>query len=160
MSSMGLGHPLTSEAVEVSWMVYGLVDIEELPAWYVHFYSAITQLHRGLYKAALLDYAVCFETFLETFLGEQLRNQHASDVSEYLLRHSRRVEDRSKRLLELAVGHRLTERDDVYQPWNEHVREIRNKLAHGARIPVDRKTAERAHDAVCQAIRWIESVQV
>ncbi len=158
VSSMWPGRSLTSEPVRVNWLIYGLIDIEALPTWYIHFYSAITQVSNGLYKTGLFDYAVSFETFIESFLAERLGQRYDSELSEYLLRRIWRIEDRCKELLQLAVGRRLTERDDVYQPWDRYVREIRNRLAHGERIAVDRGAAERAHDAVYQAIRWIESV--
>jgi hypothetical protein len=158
VSSMWPGRSLTSEPVKVTWLIYGLIDIEALPTWYIHFYSAITQVSNGLYKTGLFDYAVSFETFVESFLAERLGQRYGSELSEYLLRRTWRIEDRCKELLQLAVGRRLTERDDVYQPWERYVHDIRNRLAHGERIAVDRLTAERAHDAVYQAIRWIESV--
>jgi hypothetical protein len=158
VSSIWPGRSLTSEPVRVAWLIFGLIDIEALPTWYIHFYSAITQVSNGLYKTGLFDYAVSFETFVESFLAERLGQRYGNELSEFLLRRTWRIEDRCKELLKLAVGRRLTERDDVYQPWERYVRDIRNRLAHGERIAVDREAAERAHDAVYQAIRWIESV--
>jgi hypothetical protein len=67
VSSIWPGRSLTSEPVRVTWLIYGLIDIEALPTWYIHFYSAITQVSNGLYKTGLFDYAVSFETLLKAF---------------------------------------------------------------------------------------------
>lgn len=139
-----------------SWAVYGLIDLDLLPTWYIHFYGAITQLEHGLFKPALIDYAVAFEVFLDTFLTARLTKRCGTEVARYLLRRAPRIEERVKDLLELAIGSRLSSRDDVYQPWDKDVRTLRNKLAHGERLTVDRDAVERAHSAVYQAIRWIQ----
>jgi hypothetical protein len=143
---------------EVTWSVYGLVDIDILPSWYVQFYAAVTQLAGKLYKAALWDYAIAFEVFLGEFLAHHLTTKYGTAMSEYILRRSWRVEDRCKEVLELAIGHRLRERDDVYLPWDQKVRKPRDGLLHGERVTVDEEAAEQAHQAVYQAIRWVESV--
>lgn len=143
--------------VEVFWTVYGLVSIDSLPTWYVHFYSAVTQLANGLFKPALIDYATSFEVFVESYLNQRLAKRFGAAVSDHLLRKTWRIDERCKELLELATGHRLTERDDVYSPWDRHVRVPRNNLSHGAQISVNRTSAEDAHQATCQAIRWIQS---
>jgi hypothetical protein len=148
----------TAPAIEVSWSVYGLVGIDVLPAWNVQFYAAATHLANNLFKPALLDYAGAFELFLEEYLRSRLERRFSADCAELILRKSWRVEDRCKDILELASGHRMTERVDVYQPWDIHVRKPRNDLAHGKRVPVGPADAENAHQATYQAIRWIESL--
>jgi hypothetical protein len=72
LCSMLPSHSRVPDVVEVFWLVPGLVDIDSLPTWYVHFYGALTQLESGLYKTALIDYAVAFETFTEAFLADSL----------------------------------------------------------------------------------------
>ena len=156
LSSILPSHTSLPEVVEIDWSVYGLVGIDSLPTWYVHFYAALTQLENGFFKPALLDYAVAFEVFLETFLTERLSQRFSPDASSYLLRRTPRVEERAKELLELAIGCNLTSRDDVYQPWDRDVRKPRNQLAHGDRLVIDRDAALRAHSAAYQAIRWIQ----
>jgi hypothetical protein len=46
--------------VQVTWIVYGLIDLETLPNWYLQFYAAMTQLinetaaeqaHQAVYQA-------------------------------------------------------------------------------------------------------------
>ncbi len=154
----GLLDPSTpiNEKAEVAWLVHGLRDLDSLPPWRVHFFAAVTHLANGLYKPALLDYSAAFELFLETYLREKLVRSFGEGCADHLLRKSWRIEDRCKDLLELATGHKLTERTDVYQPWDTSVRKVRNELAHGASVPVDQAAAERAHQATYQAIRWIE----
>ena len=149
--------PGPSLAIEVSWSVYGLIGIDALPAWYVQFYAAATHLANGLFKPALLDYAGAFELFLEEHLRLRLEGRFGGDCAELILRKSWRVEDRCKDILELAAGHKMTERADVYQPWDIHVRQPRNDLAHGKGVAVGPEEAENAHQATYQAIRWIES---
>jgi hypothetical protein len=151
-------HQSVPDPVEVFWLVFGLVDVDSLPTWYVHFYGALTQLENGLYKPALIDYAVAFESFTEAFLADRLARRVGEQIAGYLLRRTSRIEDRVKDLLELAIGARLSSRADVYQPWDEHVRTPRNRLAHGDRIKIDRDAANRAHAASYQAIRWIQAL--
>lgn len=150
--------PIT-EAVEISWLVHGLCNVNSLPPWRVHFFAAATHLANGLYKPALLDYSAAFELFLETYIREKLIQSYGTACTEHLLRKSWRVEDRCKDLLELATGHRLSERSDVYQPWDTDVRRVRNELAHGTVVPIDHAAAESAHQATYQAIRWVECLQ-
>lgn len=157
LSSFLKDEPTVAEAT-VNWLVYGLTDVDDLPTWYVHFYGAIGHLENGLHKSALLDYAVAFESFIESFLAEHLSRRYGKAVSEYLLHRTWRVQERCNALLELAVEHRLSERSDVYQPWDEHVREPRNALVHGEVRPIGRENAEKAHQAVYQAIRWVEDI--
>jgi len=148
----------TPKAVAVSWSVYGLISIADLPAWFIQFYAAATHLVNGLYKPALLDYAVAFELFLESFLRMKLTARFGTIHAEYLLRKGWRVEDRCKDILQLATGHRMTDRNDVFQPWDIFVRRPRNELAHGQRIDIDNIAVESAHQATYQAIRWIETL--
>lgn len=147
-----------SKAIQFSWFVYGLDEIDSLPNWYVLFYGAMTQVAKGLYKPAVLDYAVAFEVFLETFLADRLRKKYDAVTADYLLRRTWRIEERVKDLLELTIGHKLSERDDVYQPWDRDVRDPRNRLSHGEKVSLNLESAERAHSAVFQSIRWVESV--
>lgn len=156
LSSVLSSHPNLSDPVEVSWVVFGLKDVDSLAPWYVHFYGALTHLINGLYKPALVDYAVAFEGFVESTLSELLTHQLGKQVTEYLLDRTGRIEGRVKDLLELAIGARLTERNDVYQPWHEHVRTPRNHLVHGMHYRVGQDAANRAHEATYQAIRWIQ----
>lgn len=160
LSSLGDGDSRDPTPIQVNWLVYGLNEIDNLPNWYLLFYGAMTQLAKGLFKPALLDYAVAFEVFLEGFLADRLTKKYDSEVADYLLRRTWRIEDRVKDLLELIIGRRLSERDDVYQPWDQNVRIPRNRLSHGEKMSIDLASAERGHSAVFQAIRWIESVSV
>jgi len=73
-------------------------------------------------------------------------------MADYLLKKTWRIEERVKELLEQACGVRLTERQDVYQPWDKYVREPRNKLSHGEQIVVDEAAAENAHQATWQVL--------
>ncbi len=147
------------QPVEVGWSVCGLVDTDRLPTWRLHFYSAIIQHRNGLYRPSLLDYAVSFEVFLEAFLREKLTAKLGETTSDYLVRKVWRVEERAKELLELSSGKRFSDRSDVYQPWDEDVRQIRNRLSHGEIIPLSHADVEKAHQAVYQAIRWVSALQ-
>ena len=146
-----------SQPMNVSWSVYGLVSVDNPPQWYVQFYGAVCQLTEGRFKPALIDYAVAFEMFLENFLRQALDQRVGVAASKLLLKKLWRVEDRSKELLELATGRRSTERQDVYNDWDEFVRKPRNSLAHGLAVSVDKVAAEHAHAATHDAIRWIET---
>lgn len=147
------------EAIQVSWSVYGLVEIDELSAWYIQFYAATTHLANGLFKPALMDYSGAFELFLESTLRSRLGARFGADCTELILRKSWRVEDRCKDILELATGHKLTEYPEIYQPWDTCVRKPRNDIAHGKVVTVGAQEAEAAHQATYQAIRWIENLK-
>jgi len=140
--------------------VCGLTNIDKLPAWYIHFYNAITQLENGFYKSALLDYAVAFETFVESFLNECFKDKFGDEIAEYILKKCWRIEDRSKELLELVTGHRLTENKDLYELWHKKVRQLRNELVHGKNNKIKKEDAETAHQASYQAIAWINSLKL
>jgi hypothetical protein len=150
--------PLDGEQIKLNYIVYGLVDINQLPNWHVLFYSAITNHQNGLFKAALMDYAISFEVFLESLLQKELSKKYDQSVSEYMVKKIWKVEERCKDLLKIIIGHRLSDCNDVYQPWDLHVRQPRNDLAHGKKFGVDQMESEKAHQAVYQAIRWIEKL--
>jgi hypothetical protein len=150
--------PLDGEKARLAYIVYGLVDISQLPNWYILFYSGITNHQNGFYKAALMDYAISFEVFLESFLQDRLLKKYDQTVASYMLGKTWRIEERCKDLLELVTGHRLSECTEVYQPWDLDVRQPRNDLTHGKKIGVDQAESERAHQAVYQAVRWIEKL--
>jgi hypothetical protein len=158
VSAVPSGGPVPTIPVRVHWAVYGLIDLNLLPNWYVQFFAAMTQIETALYKAALFDYAIAFEVFFENWLDVHLTARYGRQLSEYLMKRIWRIEDRCKDLMELAINRRFTERMDVYQLWDHDVREPRNRLAHGERFEVTREMAEAAHSAVYQGIRWIESV--
>jgi hypothetical protein len=159
LSSIWEGHEVEKLPVEVAWTVEGLRNIDCLPNWYVLFYGAVTNALSKLFKPALLDYATAFEAFLEEFLLKALTAQYDSDRVDILMRRFWRVEERCKDLLYIATGHRLTERPDIYDPWVKYVQKRpRNLLMHGENLPVDSDAIENAHQAVYQAIRWIEEI--
>jgi len=140
----------------VSWQVYGLRGINGLPLWRVHFCSAVSQLENGLFKSALLDYAVAFEACIEHFLRQRFTARCGAKVAEHLLDKTRSAEERCTSLLKLASGHDLGDEPELLRSWKRHVQKPRNELAHGSRRLVDRDAAEQAHQAVYQAIVWIE----
>lgn len=156
-STMG-GEKPGDDPVRVNWLVYGLKGVDSLPTWRVLFYGAITHSMNGLYKPAVLDYAAAFEAFLDSLLNERLAAKYGTELARYLLKRAWRIEDRVKDVLELAIGHKLTEREDVYQPWFNHVKEPRDRLIHGDAGAVSKDNAESAHSAAYQAIRWTESL--
>jgi hypothetical protein len=96
--------------------------------------------------------------YLELHLKESLSKKFGQAVCDYLLASTWSIEERCKGLLEFAIGHRLSERADVFQPWKSNVQEIRNDLSHGTFVHLDTAAVEMAHQAVFQAIRWVQSV--
>lgn len=143
--------------VKLNWMVEGLIDISALPNWYTQFYSAIVNSTNGLYKAALFEYAVAFEAFVENHARNLLESKYGLQVAEFVLKNNWKIEERVKSVFDLATGKKLSDRDDVYQPWDTNVRQIRNKLFHGTPISVSIDMVEKAHSATYQAIRYIEN---
>jgi hypothetical protein len=161
-------HMKPADIISLNWHVYGLVELDSLPAWHVQYYSALTHLINGLFKPALLDYAIAFEIFIASFLRERLTTSFGASMTDYVLRRTEKIEERVKGLLEQACGQSMSSHTDVYQPWHshtdvyqpwhDHVQRPRNHVAHGKPIVIDTAEAERAHQAIWQAIRWIESL--
>lgn len=147
-----------AEPIKVNWRVYGLIKVDSLPIWLVQFYSAMIQSMRGRLKPALLDYSIAFELFVEAFLRGRLGNSCGPDTTDYLLDKLWRIDERVKDLMKQVCGYRLSDGPDVYGPWDEYVRKPRNQIAHGQQINIDSGDLEKAHQAVWQAIRWIESL--
>ena len=144
--------------IEYNYSVIGLVNAQSLPSWYILFYNAMSNLtyHRQ-YRTAFLEYSMAFEAFIEQFLVDQLTTKYDPETAEYLIEKTKgRIEERVKQLLKLSIGHMLTEKDRVYQPWDKHVRKPRNQLIHGNSVPIGKEEAEKAHQATYQAIRWIQ----
>lgn len=144
--------------IEYTYSVSGLVNAQSLPSWYNLFYNAMSNLayHRQ-YRTAFLEYSMAFEAFIEQFLEDQLTTKYDAETTEYLIEKTKgRIEERVKQLLKLATGHMLNENLRVYQPWDEYVRQPRNKLIHGIPVSIGKEEAEKAHQATYQAIRWIQ----
>jgi hypothetical protein len=144
--------------IEYNYSVVGLVNAQNLPSWYILFYNAMSNLayHRQ-YRTAFLEYSMAFEAFIEQFLVNQLTTKYDVDTAEYLIDKTKgRIDERVKQLLKLAIGHMLSEKLRVYQPWDENVRKPRNQLIHGNPVPIGKEEAEKAHQATYQAIRWIQ----
>jgi len=149
-----------TEKVMVGWRAYGLTDVDRLPAWYMQFYSAVSNSQSSLYKAALFDYAVSFEAFVEEHLTNIISKKHSPEVAAYVMAQTWKVSDRVTKLALFATGKRLSDHSAVYAAWCKHVQGIRNELFHGGEIKIDRKMAEAAHHAVYQAIRYMQDVVV
>ncbi|MGD0954088.1 MAG: hypothetical protein ABR985_17140 [Methanotrichaceae archaeon] len=158
MTSFTKGEIPNKEITEVYWAVFGLVDSDSLPTWYLHFYSAVSNLQRKLYRPALLDYETAFEAFMEQFLLEQLTRRYDETVAKYLLDKVSRITDRCKELLNLATGHKLSEDPKVYNPWDSNVKKKRDTLIHGTLMHIQKDDAEKAHQATYQAIRWVQKL--
>lgn len=159
MAASPADRPTKRRVISISWMVYGIRNAPAMDAWRELFFRAIVQAKQGLYRQALLDYATAFEAFLGQFLGERLRLRYDDAAADYLLHHSWQIETRLKHLLQLAIGHRLTECPEVYSSWLEDVKSKRDKLIHGERLDVTLLDAEKAHCACYQAIRWIQDTR-
>lgn len=158
ITSIAPTHEIPTEPIKIRWVVYGLKAIESLPTWWIHFYSAISKAKKHIWKSALLDYAVAFEIFIETYLSQVLTSRYGGKMSNHLLKKNWQVESRVKELLELATDHRLTEDEEIYKPWHDYVKEPRNKLSHGTELLISEDDVEKAHHAMYKAVKWIENL--
>jgi hypothetical protein len=159
LTSIAIASEAQSGKTRVSWIVYGLNDIDTLPNWFIQFFAAASNFEHRLFKPALFDYAMSFEVFLETFLSERLADKFGVEAAGFILNRCWRVEDRSKEILELATGKRLSQEPEIFSAWDQNVRRPRNSLAHGELLNIGKDEAEAAHQATYQAIRWIESLK-
>ena len=159
ITSIAPSHEIPKEPIKIRWVVHGLTNIESMPTWWVHFYSAISKAKKHIWKSALLDYAVSFEIFIETFLAESLSSKFGEKVSNHLLKKNWQVEGRVKELLDIATGQKLSDAKEIYNDWYKYVKEPRNKLSHGSELTINSNDVNKAHIAVYQAVRWIEKLQ-
>jgi len=144
--------------VHIRWSVYGLHDIASVPLWRLQLYSAVSQIESRLFKLAVLEYASCFELFVESFLRGRLAPKLPPPKIDSLLKKNWKIETRVKALLKTATGKSLTDRPDVYTAWDTQVRKPRNNLAHGKPITLEEAGAQAAHSATYDAIRWVQSL--
>lgn len=142
--------------VNLHWFVWGLSNIDQIPYWKLQFVSGFTNNENRMYSAALFDYAVAFEAFVENYLRDNLKVRYDEKLSDYLLKSNQKIENRVKELMSLASSSPLTKDNQVYDAWDKNVRQIRNKLFHGKAIDVTKAMAEKAHYATYDAIRYIQ----
>lgn len=142
----------------VAWMIYGVRNENNLPVWWLHLFAAVSNAANGQFKTALVDYATAFEVYIDVFLRERLTAKYGANVAGHILDRTDKVAERVKVPLELATGSRFSTNTTLYQAWDTKVRKPRNDLAHGNRLPIGPLDVEDAHQAVCQAINWIEAL--
>lgn len=145
--------------IRAFWKVEGLINVDQKPAWYLQLYSAATHVVHGLYRPAVIDYALAFELILEETIRRHLYIKCGEECSSYIMDKNWRVEDRCKQVLELATGHRMTDHPGMYNSWDKHVRKLRNSIAHGKCQPLDEKQVQKTHEAAFQAIWWLECLE-
>ncbi len=147
---------LGADNVKVSWSIYGISNSSTHKSWFILFYSATTNLENRFYKAAVLEYATAFELFIEDLLFNNISKRYDNKISEYLLKKTKGIERRLADIYPLVFSKRITQEKKIYDHWDRDVRQLRNRLAHGKGLEITREHAENAHQAVYQAVRWIE----
>ena len=150
----------TREPISVAWIACRLRRVSALPTWRVLLFSAVRNTTAFLYRPALLDYATAFVIYMELFLNQVLtRTFRRKRVTAFLLKEHRDIQERVTKILKFATGKSLGESGPIFTEWKAHVQEPRNALSHGKVMEVGPDEVERAHQAVCQAIRWIEHLK-
>lgn len=166
-----------TERIPVLIRIAGLVEINTLPTWHVLLYSGLYVQRQGLYRAALIDYAVAFEAFLYKLLREEITRHHGEKVTISLFEKYRNIDERFRGLLDIAIGHTHNENEQgekIYQAWSRWVQQPRNMLAHGDKLvraadgeevktdvgfDVTEEQATRAYTTTYHAIRWLQDLR-
>jgi len=158
ISSAWVKGSLPKDPVSIDWAVEGLIELDTLPTWYVVFYNAIVLDLKAFHKVALLEYEIAFEAFLGSLLRTVLADRLGKEAADYMLSQTRRIEDRCTKLLNFAIGHKLSECTRLYNDWQRLVQEPRNRIMHGGNTLISKEESEDAHQIVYQAIRWMQKV--
>jgi hypothetical protein len=149
-------HVLTSEeGVSLIYRAVGLRNTGKLAVWHVLFYGGLIARKQEAYKFAVIEFAVAFEAYLNQLLETTLSAKYGAAVTKMLLNKTNKLERRFTELLELAIGHKHSERDDIYGAWQRDVQGKRNDVAHGIPTVVSAQDAYRAQYVSYSAIRWL-----
>ena len=143
------------QPIQIVWLVYGIEGADKVPGWWLQLFAAMQSAAEWRAKLAIIDYAGAFEVFIETVLNDALTVKYDAAVSAHILKRTPEVAERVKTVLDLAIGRRLTEDQDIHRAWLTRVKDVRNGLVHSGGLPLTPSAAADAHQATIAAMQWI-----
>lgn len=147
------------ENLIVNWMVYGKSGNKPIETW-VHLLTQIKeQIVHGQYNIAVLCSEMMFESFLDSTLNKLLISKGLSDGASYvILERVGNIQSKAHELLKELNGVGLQGEGKGSNPintqWTKLVK-LRNKIAHGDHVELDKEKAQWALRTSLDAIFFI-----
>ena len=88
-----------------------------------------------------------------------LTQSYGQRMADFLLKQHWQIDRRVSDVLEIATGQRLSANAAVNKAWLDNVNQPRTRLSHGKRLSVGPDEVDKARQAVCRAIQWIEGLK-
>ncbi|MCZ0872748.1 hypothetical protein [Peribacillus sp. AS_2] len=147
------------ENLSVNWMVYGKSGNKPIETW-VHLLTQVKeQIVHGQYNIAVLCSEMMFESFLDSTLNKLLISKGLSDGASYvILERLGNIQSKAHELLKELNGVGLQGEGKGTNPintqWTKLVK-LRNKIAHGDNVDLDKEKAKWALRTSLDAIFFI-----
>ncbi|PEE43830.1 hypothetical protein COM71_24255 [Priestia megaterium] len=149
------GFKKVGENHKVSWAVFGKSGDKPTETWILLLTQIKEQIIHGQYNIAVLTSEMMFESFLDKSLNKMLISEGLSKEASYtILESMKNIYDKAHKLLRDLNGKGLSSDKSINKEWVK-LMELRNKIAHGENIDVDKKKAEWALKTALDAIFYI-----
>jgi HEPN domain-containing protein len=135
-------------------VIYANTKSEHGDGWRDHLRHAKENLINQDYQNAIVEAEIAVEVTLASVLWELLtkRKKLGNDTTEWILSRVQAASERSKKVMELAIGKKVTDIDPVvYKNWSRNVADKRNRIVHQGEIA----TKEEAVGAIGAAFEFI-----
>ena len=144
----------------LSWVLYGKSgDSIEEETWLALLNQVKEQILYGQYNIAVLTSEMMFESFLDMTLNKLLIDQGLSQEAAYVILESMgNIKSKAHKLLKELNGQGLQRVDGKKNPINKEwvdLLELRNKIAHGESVEVNKEKAQWALRTALSAIFFI-----
>ncbi|HZD59316.1 MAG TPA: hypothetical protein VE439_02525, partial [Anaerolineae bacterium] len=144
------------KTIELAWIIYADAESERGEAWREYLQKAKESLINGEFQDAIIEAEIAVEVTLEAIVWELLtkRKGLSPDVADWILNNIKGVSDRSKRVMELAIGKKISDINPiVYKSWVNDVAKKRNGIVHHGEQP-SKEEAVKAIGAAFEII-WL-----
>ncbi|PFJ03212.1 hypothetical protein [Priestia megaterium] len=152
----GEGHyKRIGDSHQVFWKVYGKSGNKPSETWLLLLAQIKEQILHGQYNIAILTSEMMFESFLDQSLKKMLISEGLSEEASYtILESMRSIYDKAHKLLKNLNGAGLSSNKAINKQWKD-LMELRNKIAHGENIDVDKEKAQWGLRTALDAIFYI-----
>jgi hypothetical protein len=148
------GTPL-GEKQTVSWLLYGRSSEFHIEIWQRLLVSAKEELIQNQHSLALLSCAIAFESFIDSLLGNFLKNSGiAPEASDIIMETIPSIYIKVYKLLKYLDNIQFKDYKDINKKWQKVV-EKRNLIAHGADVEVSLDEAKESFETVVRGIFYI-----
>jgi len=144
---------------KVSWRVYGKDGDKPTETWLMLLTQIKEQILHGQYNIAVLTSEMMFESFLDSTLNKLLISQGLSQDAAYTIVESiSSILNKAHKLLKDLNGQGLQGagkgKNPINKEWQDLLK-LRNKIAHGENVEVDKDKAQWALRTALDAIFFI-----